>query len=151
MKTQKLIPLLDYVLEVINSDIPCNRGKMLDDIGNYAKFLSQPLKLSMFVVCDEQENILTKNTMSENTCDDDCNHKNCIDEMNICIAYNKAKSNVLFESFYDCGDFFECIVDNSETFRVSKELIEDFKERTIESLAKYGLTLTENAVKTING
>lgn len=68
-------------------------------IKRYAAFLSQPLTLSMFVPVDDKDNVLTKNSMSDNTCDDDCNHKECVSEMNECIAYNNAKSKVLFEGW----------------------------------------------------
>lgn len=54
----KLLSMTEFVLEVINADRPCDRGAMLDEIGNYASFLKQPLALGMFVPCDEDGNVL---------------------------------------------------------------------------------------------
>jgi len=153
MKTQKLIPLLDYVLEVINSDIPCNRGKMLDDIGNYAKFLSQPLKLSMFVPCDSNGNLLEEPRMEFydsmtgwNFLEDARNYQDKLE------AYNKSKSNVLFEGFEVTYKGIMLITLEIDVFSISfHENTAEDTYKTIEDLSKYGLTLTENAVKTING
>ena len=51
----KLISLSDYVLQLWDD-------KLMSEIGiraiNYAKFLKQPLKLEMFVPCDDEGNIL---------------------------------------------------------------------------------------------
>lgn len=47
--------MTDFVLSVVNADRPCDRGKILDEIGLYAEFLKQPLKLEMFVPCDDSE------------------------------------------------------------------------------------------------
>lgn len=54
----KLISMVAFVLQVVNSDRPCDRGKMLDEIGNYAEFLKQPLKLEMFIPCNDEGNVL---------------------------------------------------------------------------------------------
>jgi len=142
MKTQKLIPLLDYVLELCRDRSFESRDSVFGTrIENYAKFLSQPLKLSMFIVCDENEVPL------EDPLHDDWYNQQFLD----------AEKNVLFEGWtfeeinksiynknYDYIYFDKPnpkYYDGKNTFVLTK----------IEDLVKQGLTLTENAVKTING
>lgn len=61
-KTMKLISMTDFVLEQYN--IESNNGSFVDAVrykrltNNYARFLSQPLELWMFVPCDEDGNVL---------------------------------------------------------------------------------------------
>jgi len=164
MKTQKLIPLLDYVLEQKQS-VSSDEKKFINQellsierIRNYAKFLSQPLKLSQFVPCDENElpleephNLgLIDNYPTGNLLMDKSLEK--------AIEYNKAKSNVLFEGF-ELGDIEHdkisySVITNNENYVFVNEKnkwlrVNDYK--TIEDLVHMKLTLTENAVKTING
>lgn len=152
MKTQKLIPLLDYVLE--QEEINGGFGQEeIDKVWNYAKFLSQPLKLSQFVPCDSNDVPL-----------DQFIH---IIDGEMSGDWNKAKSNVLFEGFEIETDMHyqtkrEIIwmpnkidqVWRRLTYHTGKVEIffftyyEDFSN--IESIIKADLTLTENAVKLIN-
>ena len=59
-----LIPMTDFVLRIneiekeIDQFFDSWRMKQLRIIENYAKFLKQPLKLEMFVPCDDDGNIL---------------------------------------------------------------------------------------------
>ena len=53
----KLISMTDFVFEIGNKDETTHREN-LAHIYNYAIFLKQPLKLEMFVPCDENGNIL---------------------------------------------------------------------------------------------
>ena len=157
MKTKKLIPLLDYVLEQEKNLNPLKLADALANIVNYAKFLSKPLKLSQFVPCDEEGQIHEK---PNNLCFELAlaNHK----ESKLALeAYNKAKSNVLFEGFEykkeirNSGGNYTHILEHQKLeiyiqyggFFISGKT--EIKE--IEDLVKLGLTLTENAVKTING
>lgn len=55
---------------------------------NYANFLKQPLKLEMFIPCDEDENVIKL----PNTCI-------CTDLCTLCKKYKKAKEKVLFKGF----------------------------------------------------
>jgi len=144
-KKQKLIPLLDYVLEQSEN---LKRAQDAFDkyvnIFNYAKFLSQPLKLSQFVPCDEEGNILEEPIpFFEHDKGSDFHAMQHIN-------YEKAKSNVLFEWFY-IGNYYqkEKALYNSHSNTIIPLPFEDYK--TIESLLLFNLTLTENAVKTING
>ena len=69
MKDFKLIPMLEFVLEqdkiefIPETDNYANDRTVfslmkLDRINNYANFLNKPLKLEMFVPCDEKGNVL---------------------------------------------------------------------------------------------
>ena len=97
-----LIPMTDFVLRIneiekeIDQFFDSWRMKQLRIIENYAKFLKQPLKLEMFVPCDDDGNIL------ENP-----------DET---IYKEKDKEKVLFEGFkpyedYECAKYEEVYVD----------------------------------------
>jgi hypothetical protein len=124
----KLISMTDFVF---NQD-EINGGfgqEEIDKVWNYAKFLKQPLILGMFVPCDFNGNILP-----------DCNkYISCEKGMN----YGLAKERVLFEEFkWDNREFAQ----NKQLQRFDEELI---KNKTIEDLVKYNLTLTDNAIKSI--
>ena len=60
-----LIPMTDFVLEQLNEQN--SRTKPMREVFNslekYAKFLKQPLKLEMFVPCDEKGNVLEEPQM----------------------------------------------------------------------------------------
>lgn len=96
----KLIPMTDFVL--YQSKQYWDGHIMLNDFQNicesYAKFLKQPLKLEMFVPCDDDGNVLEEpemygwlqNVGSKNS---GATEKECID----CEAYHAAKNKVLFE------------------------------------------------------
>lgn len=45
----RLIKMTDFVLGILSQDRPCDRGRMLDEIGAYAQFLRRPLTLDMFI------------------------------------------------------------------------------------------------------
>jgi len=140
MKTQKLIPLLDYVLEQTGKIKPgCDytNDQILIRISKYAIFLSEPLKLSQFVPCDDEGNILsnpkTKDSYRQKEIDD----------------YQKAKSDVLFEGFktVTCNNEIAVRKEGNVTITIS-----EMENLNIDFLAPhFGITLTEKAVKTING
>lgn len=127
-------------------------------------FGKQPLAIWQFVPCklvDGEWVVLTKSTMSNKTCEDDCNHRNCVSEMNECIEYQEAKSRCIFEGFEIKREFW---ADNTHVdyiqigndredklFRSNNDKewyssnVYDFK--TIEDLVKYSLELTASAIK----
>jgi hypothetical protein len=128
----------------------------------YANFLKQPLKLWMFLPCDESENVLNKSTMSKNTCEDDCNHKGCVAEMNECIKYQQAKERCLFEGFeikYYPEDEFDniesvlkfenCYVGIKYKDKDKLTLNDICSESTIELLVSSGPRLSPAALKII--
>jgi len=144
MKTQKLIPLLDYVLEQTGKIKPgCDytNDQILIRISKYAIFLSQPLKLSQFVPCDSNEVPL------EDPLHDDLYNQQFLD----------AEKKVLFEgwnfdektkSVYD-SNFNYIYFDKPNTKYYDGK--DTFVLLKIEDLVNKCLTLTEKAVKTING
>jgi hypothetical protein len=92
-----LIPMTDYVLLRVNTplggqQVASVRHHELEkyrQIFKYANFLKQPLKIEMFVPCDEDGNIIDENYFcSSKCCDCDC-------EFNL----KKAKEKVIFEGF----------------------------------------------------
>ena len=91
-----LIPMTDFVLEQLNEQN--SRTKPMREVFNslekYAKFLKQPLKLEMFVPCDEDGDIL------EEPEDYEQRLPNMMTEYNDEIyRYKQAKEKVLFEGF----------------------------------------------------
>ena len=67
-----LIPMTDFVLEQLNEQN--SRTKPMREVFNslekYAKFLKQPLKLEMFVPCDEEGNVLEEPKIEEEYVDE---------------------------------------------------------------------------------
>ncbi|HFI4796469.1 TPA: hypothetical protein ACGQK4_002188 [Elizabethkingia anophelis] len=142
----KLVPMTEFVLSILNNTSPNNFVKGVESIRAYAEFLKQPLELWMFIPCDENNVPLMKpDYLGGET------YKRWND-------YDYAKSRVLFEGFeieqsksrigfylpeYNCIDY--SIVQNNFS-SPSKYLT------TIEDLIIYsGLTLTETAIKQIYG
>jgi len=133
----KLISMTDYVVNTLD-------GKVLylhlEKVLNYAKFLKQRLKLSMFVPCDLDSNILEEPyTLFTNDSDE-------FDEYT--IEYCKAKELILFKGFeYDksAGGIKKGKIYD----RVWISEI-DLIEMTIEDLLKYDLELTPAAKKQFN-
>lgn len=141
---KNLISMTDFVLERTELELKKEKQNFKDlglDIYAYANFLKQPLKLEMFVPCDENGNVLTKSTMSENTCEDDCNHKTCVSEMNECIKYQQAKEKVLFYSQHGDKELFDV--------SLAKVYLDEFFN--IEELANEigRIKLTKTAIKQI--
>ena len=86
METFRLKSMVDFVLE--NAKQPYVEGTKYKDLVNYANFLKQPLKLEMFVPCDENGNVL------ENPFLEKGRPANGVWE-----KYKEAKEKVLFKGF----------------------------------------------------
>lgn len=90
-----LVPMTNFVNNVGNMENYPSHEKALSWIYNYATFLRQPLKLEMFVPCDEDGNVLEKPQMRP--------VRNLFDEEDMdydaqeLYDYIKAKEKVLFE------------------------------------------------------
>ena len=138
-----LIPMTDFVLRIneiekeIDQFFDSWRMKQLRIIENYAKFLKQPLKLEMFVPCDDDGNVLAEpkkpHTFASENSDEYI--KKWKSEIEI---YNKAKEKVLFEGFklykdYECAKYEEIYIDAEVCdgkFTI-EELIKDVGEAKI--------------------
>ena len=153
MKT--LISMTDFIIN-INEICPKENmeviewwGKKLDVIENYAKFLKQPLKLEMFVPCDEDGNVLEypiNISISDNFRFERASHN-----------YLEAKQNVLFEGFFvkKNDDGILCLFHKDYEWEFA-EIEPDFvwgrtNEFTIEDIVNYNprlsfFVLNENAV-----
>jgi hypothetical protein len=125
---KKLIPMTDFVLERSKQsiiDLTFEESikktiKIVKEIFEYAKFLKQPLKLEMFVPCDEDGNILEE---------PDCNLDIRVSEMK---EYQKAKEKVIFEGFELCPN-------NGNVLKKGNILINISNLETIEDLIPYNL------------
>ena len=150
-----LIPMTDFVLRIneiekeIDQFFDSWRMKQLRIIENYAKFLKQPLKLEMFVPCDEDGNVLEEYKRSE--------AEILADKNSYCryiskeeAKWNKAKENVLFEGFEEMKNAAvrDCVwIKDTET----RFHIDTRYGTTVEQLIKSNLKLTQTALNAIFG
>ncbi len=86
--------MTDFVNQIGNMENYPGHEKALSWIYNYATFLKQPLRLEMFVPCDDNGNVL-----EEPTRDNFLTHGICrTDDFTKALKeYKKAKEKVLFE------------------------------------------------------
>lgn len=178
MKIDKLIPMVEFVLqeEAYINQFNTRDARTADPynrIVNYAKFLSQPLQLGMFVPCDDEGKYLINPDLPAPFCRD------CADENGTCPnsgypcepkeateVYSKAKEKVLFKGFEVLNtrvgmsvvnngrlefefDEYGCWLnpyDSCDGVRINKiEILSNL------NLSKEHLTLTRNAIKQIYG
>lgn len=103
----KLIPLSDFVLEqekslenLLNESLPTLKvASSYDKIVNYTNFLKQPLKLGMFVPCDEFGNILEEPKGFKEWHKWGVSSKLAYSEIVECQKFWNDKNKVLFEGF----------------------------------------------------
>ena len=92
-----LIPMTDFVLEQLNEQN--SRTKPMREVFNslekYAKFLKQPLKLEMFVPCDDEGIVLEEPKIEEEYVDEHTTQIFAQYQYDL----DKAKEKVLFEGF----------------------------------------------------
>jgi hypothetical protein len=122
----KLISMTDYVFQKHNdmdsyTDYE-DMGHLFESVSNYAQFLKQPLKLGMFVPCDENGNVLK-----------DVGLLPCY-ELDI---YRKAKENVYFEGF----QFYNEEYISNGIFSFNYDFI---KKNKVEKMVKFELILTKS-------
>ena len=138
----KLKPMTDFVLELQDNELMSKIGILAI---NYANFLKTPLKLEMFVPCDEKGNVLKKPIYFGRAYSSNISEK----ELILCEEYSQAEKILLFEDFE--------IATNKEGEKVvlgdyTCLKISDLDNGTIEDLVKYvHIKLTESAVKRIFG
>lgn len=150
----KLISMTDYVLEQIS--INQFDEDFTSKVVNYAKFLKQPIKLGMFIPCDENDVPL------------DCPHNYgllhlyptgdfLMDASFKCaLEYKQAKERVVFEGFELIKPSDKCYIlfykENTNCqFLLKSDFsfsLREYKDDEItEDLVQYNLTITDNAVK----
>ena len=139
----KLISMTSFVLEIEKQ--PYVEGTKYKDLVNYAKFLKQPLKLEMFVPCDEDGDILEEPEYYEQRL------PNMMTEYNDEIyRYEQAKEKVLFEGFepyedYECAKYEDVYID--EEVCDGKFTVEDL----IKDAGKTKIKLSQTALNAIFG
>ena len=137
MEKFRLIGMSDFVLEQ-NYDGNSTQKYLneLQLIHNYANFLKQPLKLEMFVTCDDEGNVLEEPLREH--------FYEIWDYKNELHFYNEARNKVLFYGFelrtnqpnnYVTNGCFYPLLNNSD--------------KTIGDLVNHNLTLTQSALKQI--
>ncbi|MDV3768120.1 hypothetical protein CMU26_01000 [Elizabethkingia anophelis] len=159
----KLKPMTDFVLSILNNTSPNNFVKGVESIRAYAEFLKQSLALCMFAPCDVDGKPL-----------EECNEPNKEDYWDIendvfnaeLYNYNrtkftnlkKAQSRVLFEGFEiemskNRVDIYFSNYNHISYSRIQNNFSSPSKYlTTIEDLIIYsGLTLTETAIKQMYG
>ena len=145
--------MTDFVLDQHNNN-PHKFGDYTDMsmcILKYAKFLKQPLKLEMFVPCDEEGNVLEKPISSKYFDPTEPVPEEVEQEF---YNYDKAKEKVLFEGFEfekDNGTWFHIVKSyNNLNWRKDGNYFEFFKGYDIEKLSRnIDLTITPSAIKQI--
>ena len=122
----KLIPMTDYVLE--SKRFKEDSDTAIFKVTNYAQFLKQPLKLGMFIPCDEDGNILKLPIEIK----EDAENWNYQARFN---QYIKAKELVYFEDFkvIDRGNFYFIEREDSSLFY---RLFKNNTKKNLESLIK---------------
>lgn len=136
----KLMSMTDFVLE--SAMVQKNRRDKYDDLYDYANFLKQPLKLEMFIPCDEEGNVL-----SEEPKYDPANEQYFLNEF---YLYEQTKEKILFKGFAYQSTFSEKQNRKYEYVRYGVHLLnfEQIESKTIESLLtgykeKHQIELTE--------
>ena len=143
----KLISCTDFVLEqekkgMQNTDRPLRFERIL----KYAKFLKQPLTLSMFVPTDDDGNVLKEAY--------EVFERDCTECDEYIFRHQQAKERVIFEGFKVINKSFCQFITNGKCRPFYKEDNDSLKqwknesELIIEDLVKFNLTITTNAVKT---
>ncbi|MVW92442.1 hypothetical protein FCL53_10745 [Elizabethkingia meningoseptica] len=151
----KLIPMTDFVLSILNNTSPNNFVKGVENIRAYAEFLKQPLALWMFVPCDEDGKPL----------EEPKNYGIWIDLHNSSGStmgfenhekYLKSKSRVLLEAFKLLSDYngmyrlrnaqnVDITFDSYGCYAEPFDSIPGKRINTIEEITYLDLTLTETA------
>jgi hypothetical protein len=132
----KLISMTDFVLDLNNDLSPTTSKNKLIKIVNYASFLKQPLKLEMFILCDDDGNVMEEPVY------------NGVDEQYYEAQreqYQKEKAKVLFKGFQYFG---------LNSFKKGNYLIDfdNIENSNIESLLRHEIEfeLTDSAIKRIS-
>lgn len=129
----KLISMKDYVLYVFDTT---SKQKFRERVELYAKFITQPLTLGMFVPCDEDGNILPAPVTGE------------FAKGELSEQYQQAKERVLFSGKFEERNKRDwCIYKKYHPY-YEPHLISEVGY-TVEDIIEYDLTLTKSAQKQI--
>ena len=142
----KLQPMTDFVLRIDDYKREShNTERAYCLINNYANFLKQSLKLSMFVPCDENDVPLEEPKDFKFFMQGVGGHIDVTYQEY--KQYQQAKERVIFEalSFVRCRDVYFIEKKGVTLFCYPLNNFE-----TIEDLVKYDLTLTDSAIKQLN-
>ncbi len=148
---KKLIPMTDFVLEQYEKQT--NPTIFEETVHNYANFLKQPLKLEMFVPCDEDGNVLEMPVNYDVWLE--LHNKNVDGEKGtigflLHEEYQKAKEKVIFERFnvthkeiYDKK--YLRLTNNIVNIHIYGKIFVDIKSqtyvKTVEDLTSYNLEI----------
>lgn len=148
----KLISMTDFVLEQETKYSHVTRDATKNPfllIVYYAKFLKQPLKLSMFVPADENGNILTEPEDFEYYLSDNEQYFN--GDIEESVGYANALEKVLFKGceVRKIQRSHKYDTDYYVVFFNSKQLWISWTNREIEDYTIFDLELTESALKQI--
>ena len=160
----KLQPMTDFVLEQYQlfKQWKFSEQQFCLKTVLYADFLKQPIKLGMFIPCDENDEPLEEtigfNDWSENSViwtsikTESEKFNNWFVE---CSKYQRAKERVLFKGFeIKDGIRNRVVTDRIYGLNVFLELGDDFclskNYKTIEDLVEYNLELTDYVIEQLN-
>ena len=145
--------MTDFVLQIdklrprdLGQDFSSWNLSKLITIENYAKFLKQPLKLEMFVPCDDEGIVLEEPKIEEEYVDEHTTQIFAQYQYDL----DKAKEKVLFEGFEEMKNAAvrDCVwIKDTET----KFHIDARYGTTVEHLIKSNLKLTQTALNAIFG
>lgn len=143
--------MTDFVLDQLGNEDKGGHMNYHDSLKvlNYAKFIKQPLKLEMFVPCDEEGNVLEKPISPKYFDPTEPVPEEVEQEF---YNYDKAKEKVLFEGFEithlnERISFFKrghCVL----TYSFVKQNF--IGNQDVEKLLGWDLTLTHSAIKQFN-
>lgn len=150
MKERQLIGMVDYIewikfqpasKDYLEQGYETPVHQKYGRICNFAKFLNQPLTLSMFVPCDEDGNVLEEPTaklMNELGGGFSTNEEqNQLDDF--IQEYQAAKERVIFEGFEVTLTEFGFTLNDGVSSKVDVVLEPDFMRKNINDLINYRL------------
>ena len=146
-----LVPMTDFVIKMMFSKNYPNHKEALKQIFSYAELLKQPLKLEMFLPCDEDGNLWEYPPTKEEwewAQKDSADAEQSFKQKE--YYYEKAKEKILFEGFkpyedYECAKYEEVYVD--EEVCDGKFTVEDL----IKDAGKTKIKLSQTALNAIFG
>lgn|SRR5690606_26554409 len=148
MKDNRLISMTDFVIQQRSELMFKELGKACC---KYADFLKQPLRLEMFVPCDDKGNILKEpKNMADAILDGDSGK----DWANKSVKYEEAKEKLLFENVevytnWKYSLYYLQKIEFAKYNAKTNEFIVNNLFDTVESIIALKPILTKNAIKQI--